>query len=112
MEQRLFIKIFHRDGLRCQQIYLKLLELYGRDALSDSQESYRSREFLMYRENVENARRTGQPVDFGAQLRVQTVFEERPFASARCIAEAKHIPAMTVFYTLAEVLGLKFRHGR
>jgi hypothetical protein len=40
MEQHLFIKFSRQDGLQCKQIHLKLLEVYGGDALSYSEVYY------------------------------------------------------------------------
>jgi hypothetical protein len=62
MEQPLFIRISCRDGLQRKQTHLKLLELYGSDALSYSQVCYGSRQSLMGREYVEDTRRTGRPL--------------------------------------------------
>jgi hypothetical protein len=112
MEQRLFNKITRPDGLQCKQIPLKLLELYDDYALSYSQMCYQSRHSLMGREYVEDARRTGRRSDFGIQLRIQSGLEELPHASVRCSVEAMSTPALTVFYILTEVLGLRFRHWR
>jgi hypothetical protein len=68
MEQRLFVKIGRRDGRQCRQIHLKLLELYGGDALSYLEVCYWSRQFLLDRDRVEGARRTGRPPDFIVHL--------------------------------------------
>jgi hypothetical protein len=70
MEECFFIKINRRDGLQCRQIQIKLLKLYGDDVLSYSKVCHWSRQFLMGREYVEDARRTGRPPDFSVQLRI------------------------------------------
>jgi hypothetical protein len=64
MEQRLFIQISRQNSLQFKRICLKLPELYGDDALSYSAVCHWSREFLMDRKSVEDARRTGRPPDF------------------------------------------------
>jgi hypothetical protein len=51
----------------------KLLGLYDGEALSYSEVCDWSRQFLMGPEHVEDARRTGQPADFGIQLQIQSV---------------------------------------
>jgi hypothetical protein len=104
------MKVSRRDGLQCRQIHLKLLELYGDDALSYSEACYWSRQGLMDREDVEGARRTGRSTDFSVQPRIQSKLQEIPFASVRCIAEDMHAPATTVIYSSTEVFGLKSRH--
>jgi hypothetical protein len=63
-------------------------------------------------EYFEDARRTDRPPDFGIQLRIQSVKEESPLLSVRCIAEAAHTPATTVFYILTEAVGLTFYYRR
>jgi hypothetical protein len=93
----LVIKISRRDGLQYKQIHLKLLKLYGGDGLSYSEVCYWSKQFLMGLEYVEDPRRTGRPVDFGVQLRIQSALEEMPLGSVQCITEARSIPALTVF---------------
>jgi hypothetical protein len=50
--------------------------------------------------------------DFIVQLRIQSELEEMALASVRCIAEATHTPAITLFYILTGVLGVRFRHWR
>jgi hypothetical protein len=59
-----------------------------------------------------DARKSNQPPDFSVQLRIQSVLEEMALTSIRCIAEAAHTPATTVFHSLTEVLRLRFRHWR
>jgi hypothetical protein len=86
MEQRLFIKSRRQNGLRCMQIHFKLLKLYAGNALSYSEVCYWSRQFLMGREYVEDARRTSQPLDLGFRLRIQSALEKLPLASVQCIA--------------------------
>jgi hypothetical protein len=61
MEQRLFIEIRRRDGLQCRQIHLKLLELYGDDAISYWEVCSWSWQFLMNRQYLEDAKKTGRP---------------------------------------------------
>jgi hypothetical protein len=78
MEQRLFIQISRRDGVDCKKLHIKLLELYGDDALSYPEVCYWSQPFLMGRECVKHARRTGRPPDFNVHLRIQSAFGEIP----------------------------------
>jgi hypothetical protein len=61
-------------------------------------------------EYVEDARSTDRLPDFRIQLRIQSVVEELPLASVRCIAEARRTPKSTVFYILTELLALRFHH--
>jgi hypothetical protein len=62
----LFIKINHRNVLECKEICLKLLELYGGDAFSDSEVCYWSSQFLIDRENVEDSRITDRRFRYSA----------------------------------------------
>jgi hypothetical protein len=57
----LFIKIGRRNALQCTPIHVKLLKLYGDDALSYSEVYVVGRQFLMGREYVNDARKTGWP---------------------------------------------------
>jgi hypothetical protein len=86
MEQCLFIKSSRQNGLWCMQIHFKLLELYADNALSYSEVCSWSRQFLIDREYVEDARRTDQPPDLGFRLRIQSALEKLPIASVQCIA--------------------------
>jgi hypothetical protein len=106
------MKISRRDGLQCRQIYLKLVELCGNDALSYSEVCYWSQQFFIGRESVEDAKRTHRPSDFSIQLRIQSAHEEMPHASVPCITEARYTPATTMFYILTGALCLRFRHWR
>jgi hypothetical protein len=112
MKERLFIKISRRDGLKCRQIHLKLLELYVHDAFPYSGVCHWSRQLLMSRESVEDARRTRQSPDFSVQLRIQSALEEIPLAFVRCSAEATQTPATILFCVLTKALGLGFCHSR
>jgi hypothetical protein len=64
----------------------------------------------MGREYLKDARRTGQRLDPGVHLRIQSMSEELPLASVPCIAEAMGATALIVFYTLTEVPGVRFPH--
>jgi hypothetical protein len=50
-----------------QENHVKLLDLYGGDALSYSEACHWSRQFFMSGKPVEDAKRTGRPPDFGIQ---------------------------------------------
>jgi hypothetical protein len=97
MEQRLFNQVIRRDGVHCRQIHLKLLELYGDDALSYSEMFCWSGQFLVGREHVGDARRIGRRPEFNIQLRIQSLLEEIPLTDVRCIAEASQAPAKPCF---------------
>jgi hypothetical protein len=81
MEQRLFVKISRRDGLQCRQLHLKLPELYGDDALFNSEVCDGSQQFVMGREYVEDGRRTGRLPDFRVHIRIQSAIEVMPLVS-------------------------------
>jgi hypothetical protein len=51
-------------------------------------------------------------VDFGLQLRIQSVLEDVPLTSVRCIAQATRALVSTIFCILREVLRLRFPHWR
>jgi hypothetical protein len=50
--------------------------------------------------------------DFDIRLQIQSVRDELPLASVRCIAKAMHTAATIVFDVPTEVLGLRFWHWR
>jgi hypothetical protein len=64
MEQRIFIKIAFRDSLNAVEIFQKLAERSGKDALGHPSVMYSQREFCKAREDVEDIPRTGRPPDF------------------------------------------------
>jgi histone-lysine N-methyltransferase SETMAR len=112
MEQRIFIKITFEDGLNAVETFRKLVERYGKDALSYPSVTYWRREFRGGRKDVEDGPRTGRPPDFGIRLRIERALEDFPNGSVRTIAASTGYESSTVFYVLTQVLHLKFRHWR
>jgi hypothetical protein len=72
MEQRVLIKIAFEDGLEALDTHRKLVEHYGREALSYPNVTDWRREFLAGRQSVEDSPRAGRPPDFGIRLRIES----------------------------------------
>jgi hypothetical protein len=112
MERRLHGKILREEHHKAKEIAEKPVQHFDTEALSYSEACYWMDKFARGREQLEDARRLGQPLGFISHSGIQAARRDMLNESFRQLAEISHYSPSTVFHVRMSIFRLKFRHWK
>jgi histone-lysine N-methyltransferase SETMAR len=102
----------HAKGLNAKQILPILKDEFGKHAYSLASIYNWLVKARLGQQSVDDAERSGRPLDEQLLTRIQEMLDEHPFSSVRSISRTLNSPSTTIWRYLTHHLGLVYKHSK